>query len=51
MTTEGIEWFRLLAATNPQVAGVKLEDVVYEATVERMQKGAFYEELPSPAKK
>jgi len=28
MTTEGIEWFRLLAATNPQVAGVKLEDIV-----------------------
>jgi len=42
---------RLLAVTNPRVAGVKLEDVVYEAAVERVQKSAFYEELLSRAKK
>jgi len=33
------------------LAGVKLEDVVYEAAVERVQKSAFYEELLNPAKK
>jgi hypothetical protein len=27
---------RLLAVTNPKVAGVKLEDVVYEAAVDRV---------------
>jgi hypothetical protein len=42
---------RLLAVTNPKVAGVKLEDVAYEAAVGRVQKSAFYEELLSPAKK
>ena len=51
MTTEGIEWFRLPAATNPKVAGAKLEDVVYEAAVERVQKSAFYENLLSQAEK
>ena len=42
---------RLLAVTNPKFAEVKLEDVVYEAAVERVQKSAFYEELVSAAKK
>ena len=50
--TKGIQNMqRLLAVTNPKVAGVKLEDVVYEAAVERVQKSAFYEELLSRAKK
>jgi hypothetical protein len=44
--TQGIQNMqRLLAVINPKVAGVKLEDVVYEAAVERVQKSAFYEEL------
>lgn len=42
---------RLLAVTKPKVAGVKLEDVVYEAAVERVQKSAFYKELLSAAEK
>ena len=42
---------RLLAMTNPKVGGVKIESVVYEAVVERMQKSAFYEELVARAKK
>ena len=42
---------RLLTATNPKVAGVKAEDVVYEAAVEVVQKSAFYEELLSRAKR
>jgi hypothetical protein len=47
--TKGIQNMqRLLAVTNQRV---KLEDVVYEAAVERVQKSAFYEELLSPAKK
>jgi hypothetical protein len=32
---------RLLAVTNPKVAGVKLEDVVYKAAVERVQRARF----------
>lgn len=42
---------RLLAVTNPKVAGVKVEDVVYDAVVDRMQKSAFYEELVKRARK
>jgi ABC-type nitrate/sulfonate/bicarbonate transport system substrate-binding protein len=42
---------RLLAMTNPKVAGVKLEDVVYEAAVERIQQSAFYDELVSRSKR
>jgi len=50
--TKGIQNMqRLLAVTNPKFAGVKLEDVVYEAAVECVQKSAFYEELLNPAKK
>ncbi len=42
---------RLLAVTNPKVAGVKIEDVVYDAVVDRMQKSSFYEELVKRARK
>jgi hypothetical protein len=42
---------RLLTVTNPKLAGVKLEDIAYEAVVERVQKSAFSEELLSRAKK
>jgi len=42
---------RLLAVTNPKVAGVKVEDVVYETPVEAVQKSAFYEELVNRAKR
>jgi ABC-type nitrate/sulfonate/bicarbonate transport system substrate-binding protein len=42
---------RLLAMTNPKVAGVKLEDVVYEAAVERIQQSAFYDELVNRSKR
>ena len=42
---------RLLAMTNPKVAGVKAEDVVYEAAVERVLKSTFYEELVNRAKR
>jgi hypothetical protein len=42
---------RLLAMGNPKVAGVKIETVVYDAVVERVQKGKFYEDLVARAKK
>ena len=42
---------RLLAMTNPKVAGVKLEDVVYETAVERIQQSAFYDELVNRSKR
>ena len=42
---------RLLAMTNPKVAGVRAEDVVYETAVELIQKSAFYEGLVSRAKR
>ena len=42
---------RLLAVTNPKVAAVKAEDVVYETPVEIVQKSAFYEELVNRAKR
>ncbi|MBI2358300.1 MAG: ABC transporter substrate-binding protein [Deltaproteobacteria bacterium] len=42
---------RLLAVTNPRVATVKAEDVVYDAAVDRVQKSAFYEELVTRTKK
>lgn len=42
---------RLLAMTNPKVAGVKVEDVVYDAPVDHLRKSPFYEELVSRAKK
>ena len=42
---------RLLAVTNPKVAGVKAEEVVYEAAVEVVQKSAFYEGLVKRAKR
>jgi hypothetical protein len=47
--TKGIQNMqRLLAVTNQRV---KLEDVVYEAAVERVQKSAFYKEPLSAAEK
>lgn len=42
---------RLLAITNPKVAGVKVEDVVYDAPVDLLRKSPFYEELVNRAKK
>ena len=42
---------RLLSVTNPKVAGVKVEDVVYEAAVERIQQSAFYDELVNRSKR
>lgn len=42
---------RLLAVTNPKVAGVKVEDVIYEAAVETVQKSLFYDGLVSRAKR
>ena len=42
---------RLLAVTNPKVAGVKAEEVVYEAAVEAVQKSAFYAELVNRGKR
>lgn len=51
-TAKGIQNMqRLLAVTNPKVAGVKVEEVVYEATVEAVQKSAFYQELVKRAKR
>jgi len=42
---------RLLAMTNPKMSGVKVEDVVYDPAVERVQKSTFYEGLVNRAKK
>ena len=42
---------RLLAITNPKVAGVKAEDVVYDSAVDAVQKSAFYQELVNRAKR
>lgn len=36
---------RLLSIANPKVAGVKAEEVVEPAPVQRMEKSAFYQEL------
>ena len=42
---------RLLAITNPKVAGVKAEDVVYDSAVDAVQKSAFYQGLVNRAKR
>lgn len=42
---------RLLAMTNPRVAGVKAEDVVDEDSVQRIQKTSFYREILAREKK
>jgi ABC-type nitrate/sulfonate/bicarbonate transport system substrate-binding protein len=42
---------RLLAMSNPKVRGVKVDSVVYNAVVERVQKTKFYEDLVARAKK
>jgi len=42
---------RLLAMGNPKVAGVKIDSVVYDAVVDRVQKSKFYEDLVAHAKK
>ena len=42
---------RLLAMTNPKVASVKIEDVVDDEPVRRLEKSSFYSELVAQAKK
>ena len=42
---------RLLATTNPRVAGIKAEDVVDEGPVQRLEKTSFYQDLLAHAKK
>jgi len=42
---------RLLALTNPKVAGVKIEDVVDDEPVHRLEKSSFYNEIVAQAKK
>jgi NitT/TauT family transport system substrate-binding protein len=42
---------RLLAVTNSKVAGVKSEDVIDEASVQRVEKTSFYRDLVAQAKR
>ena len=42
---------RLLVMTNPKVAGLKAEDVVDEAAVQRLEKTAFYRDIVAQAKR
>ena len=42
---------RLLAMTNPKVAGVKVEDVVDDEPVRRLEKSSFYGEIVAQARK
>lgn len=42
---------RLLAATNPKVAGVKAEDVVDENPAQRAEKTSFYQDLLAHGKR
>ena len=42
---------RFLAPSNPKVKTVKIEDVVDEAPVQRLEKNAFYRELVAQTKK
>jgi ABC-type nitrate/sulfonate/bicarbonate transport system substrate-binding protein len=42
---------RLLAMTNPKVAGVKIEDVVDDEPVHRLEKSSFYANIVAQAKK
>jgi ABC-type nitrate/sulfonate/bicarbonate transport system substrate-binding protein len=42
---------RLVALTNPRVAGVKAEDVVDEVPVQRLERTTFYQELLTHSKK
>lgn len=42
---------RLLAMTNPKVAGVKMEDVVDDEPVRRLEKSSFYSEIVAQAKR
>ena len=51
-SVKGLETMhRLLTISNPKMKGVKVEDVVDEAPVGRVQKTRFYEELISQTKK
>jgi ABC-type nitrate/sulfonate/bicarbonate transport system substrate-binding protein len=42
---------RLLAITNPRVAGVRAEDVVEEGPVQRLEKTSFYQDLLTHVRK
>jgi hypothetical protein len=42
---------RLLAMTNPKVAGVKVEDVVDDEPVRRLEKSSFYSEIVAQGKR
>jgi hypothetical protein len=42
---------RFLALSNPKVRTVKIEDVVDDAPVQRLEKSAFYRELVMQVKK
>ena len=51
-TLKGIQnMHRLLVMTNPKVKGVKSEDVIDEAPVQRMEKTSFYRDLLAQAKR
>jgi len=41
---------RLLAMTNPKVAGIKVEDVIDNEPVHRLEKSPFYSEIVAQAK-
>ena len=42
---------RLLAVSNPKVAGVKAEDVVDENPAQRVEKTSFYQDLVAHGKR
>ncbi|TAJ90149.1 hypothetical protein EPO44_15030 [bacterium] len=42
---------RLLAVTNPKVMGIKAEEVIDEAPVQRLEKTSFYRELVARQKR
>jgi hypothetical protein len=42
---------RLLAMTNPKVAGVKVEDVVDDDPVRRLEKSSFYSDIVAQGKR
>ena len=42
---------RLLAMTNPKMKGVKSEDVIDEAPMQRLGMSAFYRDLVAQAKR
>ncbi len=42
---------RLLAMTNPKVAGIKVEDVIEDEPVRRLEKSSFYSDIVAQAKR